>query len=199
VCARVSLGLSLSFCAFAWLRFGATGRVMCASATGITWTSRTLKAEFGPRDGHTSVVDAAGAIYVIGGGIQDGTYFNDVWASTDGGARPDSVGGGRGGALGGYYRGTQGTQGYSGGFKGELRVLVRALRSACARACACTRVCAGVHASARASVFCRSIGKHLRAWVCAGVPGCVCACGTTACVCLGGCAGAVGARRRRAV
>jgi hypothetical protein len=34
------------------------------------------------------VVDAAGAIYVIGG--YDGTtYFNDVWVSTDGGARPD--------------------------------------------------------------------------------------------------------------
>jgi hypothetical protein len=41
------------------------------------------------------VVDAAGAIYVIGG-YGGGRYFNDVWASTDGGARPDSVkGGGR--------------------------------------------------------------------------------------------------------
>ncbi len=60
-----------------------------ASAAGISWTSRTLKADWAARDGHTSVVDAAGAIYVIGGG----TYFQDVWASTDGGARPDSVGG----------------------------------------------------------------------------------------------------------
>jgi hypothetical protein len=32
------------------------------------------------------VVDAAGAIYVIGGGGIT-TYYNDVWASTDGGAR----------------------------------------------------------------------------------------------------------------
>ena len=50
---------------------------------------------------HTSVIDAAGAIYVIGG--TDGTYLNDVWVSTDGGARPDSggvVGGTRGTALG---------------------------------------------------------------------------------------------------
>jgi hypothetical protein len=31
------------------------------------------------------VVDAAGAIYVIGG--FGGTYLNDVWSSTDGGAR----------------------------------------------------------------------------------------------------------------
>ncbi len=35
------------------------------------------------------MIDAAGAIYVIGG--WDGTkYFNDVLVSTDGGARPDS-------------------------------------------------------------------------------------------------------------
>jgi hypothetical protein len=61
------------------------------------------------------VVDAAGAIYVIGGfsGI---TYYNDVWACTDGGAGPESVGGGRvgelGGYYGGYYRGTKGYWGY---------------------------------------------------------------------------------------
>jgi hypothetical protein len=38
------------------------------------------------------VIDAAGAIYVIGGG--NGTLSQDVWASTDGGARPEYVGGG---------------------------------------------------------------------------------------------------------
>ncbi len=36
------------------------------------------------------MVDAAGAIYVLGG-RGGGTYLNDVYASTDGGARPDSV------------------------------------------------------------------------------------------------------------
>jgi hypothetical protein len=37
------------------------------------------------------VVDAAGAIYVIGGtGLGDYTYYPDAWVSTDGGARPDS-------------------------------------------------------------------------------------------------------------
>ncbi len=71
----------------------------------------------------TSVVDAAGAIYVVGGNSVGTTYFNDVWVSTDGGARPDSVGGvhwvgTRGGTQGvpsvlqGYCRGTaEGTQG----------------------------------------------------------------------------------------
>jgi hypothetical protein len=35
------------------------------------------------------VIDAAGAIYVIGGfGFGNGMY-QDVWVSTDGGARPD--------------------------------------------------------------------------------------------------------------
>ncbi len=38
------------------------------------------------------MVDAAGAIYVIGG-TNGTTLYNDVWVSTDGGARPDSAGG----------------------------------------------------------------------------------------------------------
>ncbi len=68
--------------------FGAIVRVICASAAGITWTSRTLAAQWAGRYGHTSVIDAAGAIYVIGGSFYDGTYeySKDVWASTDGGA-----------------------------------------------------------------------------------------------------------------
>jgi hypothetical protein len=82
-----------------------------ALAAGITWTSRTAKAGWAARYHHTSVIDAAGAIYVIGG--TDSTDFQDVWASTDGGARPDSVQGGlvRGvleGVLRGYPRGTKG-------------------------------------------------------------------------------------------
>jgi hypothetical protein len=46
------------------------------------------------------VVDAAGAIYVIGG--TSNHYFKDVWASTDGGARV------AGGYSRGYYGGTTG-------------------------------------------------------------------------------------------
>ena len=37
------------------------------------------------------MIDAAGAIYVIGG-EGGSTVFNDVLVSTDGGARPDSGG-----------------------------------------------------------------------------------------------------------
>ncbi len=51
-----------------------------------------MTAPWAGRSGHTTVVDAAGTIYVIGGNGYNGTYtaYNDVWASTDGGARPDS-------------------------------------------------------------------------------------------------------------
>ena len=57
-----------------------------ALAAGVTWTSRTLKAEWVSRIYPTSVVDAAGAIYVLGGFGSTYTYLNDVWVSTDGGA-----------------------------------------------------------------------------------------------------------------
>ncbi len=60
-------------------------------AAGVNWTSRTASAPWAGREGHTSVIDAAGAIYVIGGDGDGHTFFSDVWASTDGGARPDCV------------------------------------------------------------------------------------------------------------
>ncbi len=94
--------------------FGATGRLSRArSAAGVTWTSRTTSAPWAARYRHTSVVDAAGTIYVIGGGGGSaGTNFNDVWKSTDGGARAGlRQRGGRWGTRGvlrGYYWGTQG-------------------------------------------------------------------------------------------
>ncbi len=99
--------------------FGATGRVSRALAAGITWSCRTLKAGWAVRYGHKSVIDAAGAIYVIGGQGDTGN-FQDVWASTDGGARAGlGHGGGRGvleggsqwvpqGYLGRYPRGSIG-------------------------------------------------------------------------------------------
>ncbi len=87
------------------------------------------------------MIDATGAIYVIGGTYPNYMDYNDVWASTDGGARPDSVGDGRGvswgtqevlggtrgfytgttrelqGILKGYWRGTHGVlMGYSRGY-----------------------------------------------------------------------------------
>ncbi len=97
VCTAVTGGINSSAgraCAFV---FGAIGRVSRAPAAGVTWASRTLKAPWAGRAGHTTVIDAAGAIYVLGG-VGGGIYadesnvcsshrLQDVWASTDGGAR----------------------------------------------------------------------------------------------------------------
>ena len=91
---------------------GAIGRSR-ALAAGVTFTNRTTSAPWGNRVFHTSVIDAAGTIYVIGGDGGDAIY-QDVWASTDGGADRTRAGGGRGywlgpqGVLRGYYRGTTG-------------------------------------------------------------------------------------------
>ncbi len=98
--------------------FGAIGvRCRARSAAGVTWTSRTASAQWDARNHHTSVVDAAGAIYVIGG--YDGGTFADVWVSTDGGAR---AGLGPSGVVEGVHRvGTpRGTRGYYRGYLGVL-------------------------------------------------------------------------------
>jgi hypothetical protein len=78
-------------------------------AAGVTWNETgDGDGRWGGRKLHTSVVDAAGAIYVIGG-YNGSTDCADVWATTDGGAR---AGRGRGGAgrcvLVGYFGGTTG-------------------------------------------------------------------------------------------
>ncbi len=100
----------------AWLRIGAIGfRCRARSAAGIGWTSRTLKAEWAARAYHTSVIDAAGAIYVIGG-RDGGTGYQDVWVSTDGGARAGL--GRRGGGRMGTTVGTLGIPGCSRGTLG---------------------------------------------------------------------------------
>jgi hypothetical protein len=92
------------------------------------WICRTKSAPWAGRYGHTSVVDASGAIYVIGG---DGStdYYHDVWVSPDRGAR---AGLGRGGVGGdgrgvdlvgttGHYRGyCRGTWGYYMVLKGGI-------------------------------------------------------------------------------
>jgi hypothetical protein len=88
------------------------------SAAGVTWTCRTASAGWAGRYQHTSVVDAAGAIYVLGGNGYNGTvtYYHDVWASTDGGAR---AGLGRGGGQGVHSVGY--SRGYSSGVRRVLR------------------------------------------------------------------------------
>jgi hypothetical protein len=77
----------------------------CVLGAGVTFSNRTLAAEWAARREHASVVDAAGAIYVIGGAGRGVTnFFNDVWVSTDGGSRAGlGRGGGRGGYTNGYY------------------------------------------------------------------------------------------------
>ncbi len=83
--------------------------IRARSAAGVSWTSRTTGAPWAGRFGHTSVIDAAGAIYVLGGYrfTTRSTYYRDVWVSTDGGVRARTRAGG-GGGVGGYKVGTLG-------------------------------------------------------------------------------------------
>ncbi len=139
LCGYVRMRVHLRSCVFPSVRSGV--RVCCVgangrarSAAGVTWTSRTPSAPWAARFSHTSVIDAAGAIYVIGGAGLRGTYYHDVWASTDGGARPELVGRGIGlrgchGDLDDTPRSRQGTRGvlwrtrHSGCSRGTLGVL----------------------------------------------------------------------------
>ncbi len=82
-------------------------------AAGVTWTNRTTSAPWAARFSHTSVIDAAGAIYVIGGHGSSG--LSDVWVSTDGGAGRTRAGGGFGGGAT--------PSGYSGGPEGVVGML----------------------------------------------------------------------------
>jgi hypothetical protein len=72
-----------------------------ALAAGVTWALVIAKAPWAAREGHSSVIDAAGAIYVIGGWNYP-TFYQDVWKSTDGGADRTRAG---------YSRGTRGVLG----------------------------------------------------------------------------------------
>jgi hypothetical protein len=88
-----------------------------AFAAGASFTTRTFTAPWAARYEHTSVIDAAGAIYVIGG-YDDTTRYKDVWVSTDGGARAGLAHVPR--VLDGYSGGTAGVlQEYSGVLQGH--------------------------------------------------------------------------------
>ncbi len=91
------------------------------AAAGILWTSRTATAPWAARYAHTSVITAAGAIYVIGGrgGGPSFQYLKDVWVSTDGGAQPGLF---QGGGIRGLLRA------YSGVLRRVLEVLRGVLR-----------------------------------------------------------------------
>jgi hypothetical protein len=47
-------------------------------AAGVTWTSRTTSAPWAARAYHTTVIDTAGAIYVLGGLGLGGISYNGV-------------------------------------------------------------------------------------------------------------------------
>lgn len=90
-------------CAFAVV----TGRFADVAA-GKSWSNLVSSAPWANREYHTTVIDAAGAIYVIGGtsfnyanATDTETNYNDVWKSSDGG---DPTRG-----LTGYPGGTQGS------------------------------------------------------------------------------------------
>ncbi len=60
------------------------------------WNRVENQAPWDGRYGHTSVIDAAGAIYVLGGKGGTLTLYQDVWVSTNGGADRTRAGSTRG-------------------------------------------------------------------------------------------------------
>ena len=69
-------------------------------AAGATWRVVIANAPWAVRRSHTTVIDAAGAIYLIGGYSGGSAFYNDVFVSTDGGAWAGLT-------LGRYLQGTQ--------------------------------------------------------------------------------------------
>jgi hypothetical protein len=91
VCVCMRIGGIYSSTATATCACCVCHRPVARVAAGVSWTSRTSSAPWDARDGQTTVIGAAGAIYVIGG--YSGRYasggdilYNDIWVSTDGGA-----------------------------------------------------------------------------------------------------------------
>jgi hypothetical protein len=202
VCAPPCVRACARVCVRACVRAYMCVFVCACVRAGAMWRSRTMTAPWAAREGHTTVVDAAGAIYVIGGSSYNGTYtyFHDVWASTDGGARPDSRrGGGRGvlkGVLQGEYsRGSLGIPtGFAPGRPTRARISDRSPVPLSLRrsTCTCSRRCHyvyGVHGS-RTRTVCALSRAVARARVSADACACVCLCvRARACVhvCVGVC------------
>jgi hypothetical protein len=128
VCVRACVHACFRACVLSCVRAYMFVCVCACVRAGAMWRSRTMTAPWAARFGHTTVVDAAGAIYVIGGvsTTYNGTYtyYHDVWASTDGGARAGlRRGGGRGVLEGGTPQVLRGT---TGGYQGVPRGYERA-------------------------------------------------------------------------
>ncbi len=79
-------------------------------AAGGTWTCLLANAPWPARYRHTTVIDAAGTIYLMGGAVARGdqiNVYNDVWVGTNNGANSTTQGHSQSthGALKGYlYR-----------------------------------------------------------------------------------------------
>jgi hypothetical protein len=97
---------SAATCGRTRVRFALVTRPFAHVAAGASWTSPTASAPWAARYQHTTVINATGAIYVIGGFGDGTTYYHDVWLSTDGGA-DRTRGGVSEEVLTGYSRGSR--------------------------------------------------------------------------------------------
>jgi len=73
---------------FGGLRFvGAVSKVylndILKSSDGTTWKEQVPSASWSARETHSTVIDAEGNFYLLGGLNFDGSNLNDVWKSTD--------------------------------------------------------------------------------------------------------------------
>jgi hypothetical protein len=89
-----------------------------APPAGVTWSLVTSNAPWAARELYTTVIDAAGAIYLIGGEGCATRYCDDVWVSADKGA--DRT---QGCTIGGYSRVLKGSQWIPGATQGALKRL----------------------------------------------------------------------------
>jgi hypothetical protein len=100
-------------------------------AAGVTWSVVTSNAPWAARSMHTTVIDAAGTMYLIGGEGNTGN-LDDVWSSANRGA--NRLNGDLQGVLKGYSSGAQGVlQGYSRGSTGYSWALTKEVRNKYAR------------------------------------------------------------------
>jgi hypothetical protein len=130
VCVCVRHGCVCAFVARRGTAVPTRGRLIGRSralAAGASWTSRTLSAPWAARAEHTTVIDAAGAIYVLGG---YGSPGSDVWASTNGGTYRTSAFSGFPQVVRGYtavLRGTKSTKSTPKGTGGVIEGFLRGI------------------------------------------------------------------------
>ena len=66
---------------------GVLNDVWRSTDKGVTWIQRTASAPWAVRMGHSAIVGPTGTLlYIMAGNTPSGTYYNDVWVSSDYGA-----------------------------------------------------------------------------------------------------------------